>query len=79
MKNKNLPKYALMLAAGIAFASFLYVNTDACMKASCGMENTPIVRSVAAEEEQDRKWSLPETAVLLHLLKFAGKFLPVGQ
>lgn len=80
MKNKFLPKYALMLATGVAIASFLYVNTDACLKSSCGLENAAVVNTIAAEEEQkEREWKVPEAAVLIHLIKFAGKFLPVGQ
>lgn len=80
MKNKFLPKYVLMLAAGMAFASFLYVNTDACLKSACGLENAAVVNTIAAEEEQEeREWKVPEAAVVLHLIKFAGKFLPAGQ
>lgn len=80
MKNKFLPKYALMLATGVAFASFLYVNTDACIKSSCGVENVAVVKTMAAEEEQkEREWNVPEAAVLIHLIKFAGKFMPIGQ
>ncbi len=80
MKIKFLPKYALMLATGVAFASFLYVNTDACLKSSCGLENSAVVKTIAAEEEQkEREWKVPEAAVLIHLIKFAGKFMPIGQ
>ena len=80
MKYKILPKHVMMLAAGMAFASFIYVNTDACLKSSCGLENAAVVKTIAAEEDQkEREWNVPEAAVLIHLIKFAGKFMPIGQ
>jgi|GEM_PF-7052201 len=80
MKNKILPKHVLLMAAGVAFASFLYVNTDACLKATYGLENAAMVKTMASEEEaKESEWKVPEAAVLISLVKFVGKFLPVGK